>query len=373
MTDRVGKQFKTRVVFIALDAFDRPGGMQRFNLRVIQNLALLVQQGQIEASHTLLLKDEGKTASAPPAEQVTCFSSRRVPLIASAFKSSWNASHLIIGQINLLPIGFLLKLIRPRLTLLLFVHGIEVWGEPRYRRPRWYEPFLLKSVDIVASVSEYTAKRMRSAFHLSASVFRPFPNAVDPSLADLPYNTDGGILCVSRMAEHDREKNIDVLIKALAVLKHKFNSNLILTLIGDGKLRDELATLADELDVASNVRFLGRVDEATLENEYRNASVFALPSDKEGFGIVYLEAWRFGLPVICGSGGAAHEVVSDGIDGYVVDSANPEAVADRLLKLISDPEKAAEMGREGRKKTITVYSDSEFRGRLSRLLDVQTF
>lgn len=62
-----------------------------------------------------------------------------------------------------------------------------------------------------------------------------------------------------------------------------------------------------------------------------------MPSNKEGFGIVYLEAWQHGLPVICSSVGAPSEIISDGVDGYVIDPTNVPALADRLHDLLTQP------------------------------------
>lgn len=106
-----------------------------------------------------------------------------------------------------------------------------------------------------------------------------------------------------------------------------------------------------------------------LETAYAKATVFALPSSKEGFGIVYLEAWQHRLPVICSSKGAAKEIVEDGVDGFVVDPEDIGLLADRLKFLLSDPERAKAMGESGRRKVEAHYLDPAFRRNLDGIID----
>jgi glycosyltransferase involved in cell wall biosynthesis len=162
-------------------------------------------------------------------------------------------------------------------------------------------------------------------------------------------------------------KNVDVLIKAVALL---INDEVAvrLEIVGDGELRPGLERLTTQLGVESHVSFLGRVDDADLANAYARASVFALPSSKEGFGIVYLEAWQRELPVVCGRLGASHEVVSDGVDGFVADEADPADVAAKIRRLITDPSLARSLGRNGRKKVQNTYLNAHARVRLLELI-----
>jgi glycosyltransferase involved in cell wall biosynthesis len=91
----------------------------------------------------------------------------------------------------------------------------------------------------------------------------------------------------------------------------------------------------------------GIVSEARKAEAYARATVFAMPSEHETFGQVYLEAWCAGRPVIAGDIPPLREVVREGIDG--LHTANePRAVADAILALLADPARAAAMGAAGR-------------------------
>jgi glycosyltransferase involved in cell wall biosynthesis len=166
----------------------------------------------------------------------------------------------------------------------------------------------------------------------------------------------------------DREKNVAQMIRAVAKLKDNM-PGLKHEIIGDGALRPELEALARNLSVGEIVTFRGNVSKAELNAAYARATVFAMPSSKEGFGIVFLEAWQRGLPVICSLEGASKEVVADGIDGFAVDPADIAMIADRLSLLLSQPDLARAMGERGRRKVEEKYLNAAFRSNLDRIID----
>jgi phosphatidyl-myo-inositol dimannoside synthase len=134
-------------------------------------------------------------------------------------------------------------------------------------------------------------------------------------------------------------------------------------------LRAEFEALANDLGAGDSVKFLGTITDAAFDAAYARATVFALTSSKEGFGIVYLEAWQHGLPVICSSKGAPKEIVADGVDDFVVDPEDISMLADRLNLLLCRPELAKAMGDSGRQKVEANYLDPVFQQKLGRLID----
>lgn len=282
------------------------------------------------------------------------------------------ANLFVIGHRNLLPLAALVRCLRPNLPILLFVHGEDVWNDPRQEagRRRWYEPWLLRAVSQIASVSAFTAETMAREFNVPLSKFTLLPNAVDPlkSSLELAKREPATILTVTRLSLNDREKHVDKVIRAVAKLKHSL-PHIKCEIVGDGALRPELEALATELGVADAVKFLGRISDAELDAAYARATVFAMPSSKEGFGIVYLEAWLRGLPVICSKHGASKEIVSDGVDGFVVEPSDISMLADRLHLWLSQPEIARDMGERGRRKVEANFLGPAFRANLDRIID----
>src|SRR5665213_3561893 len=87
---------------------------------------------------------------------------------------------ILFGHINLALLGIVARIVAPRAACALFVHGIEVWNDRRYRSRRWYEPWLIKHfIACVISVSGFTAEVMKWQFHLRRTRFEILPNAVD--------------------------------------------------------------------------------------------------------------------------------------------------------------------------------------------------
>lgn len=80
-----------------------------------------------------------------------------------------------------------------------------------------------------------------------------------------------------------------------------------------------------------------------------------MPSNQESFGGVYTEAWSFGKPVIGCNIPAVAEVVSNGVDGYLIEQ-NPEEIADSIIQLLLNPTQAEAMGEAGQQKVKSKFS-----------------
>lgn len=356
------------VLFLALDTYGRIGGIQRFNQRLIAALATISTENGWRGPIVHIMRDRPADIPEAAPAGITAFGPRRFAFILRSVAAVRRCRILFLGHINLLPVGLVCKLLAPGVRLVLFVHGDEVWNDPAHRRMRFYEPAMARALSRIASVSAFTAKRMQHAFRLPAERFGIFPNAVDD--IDRQPDPKGGrpnILTAARLDRHDRGKNIDALIRAMALLKRR-DVECMLQVVGEGPLKPELASLARELAVEDRVELLGRVSDAELAEAYTRASLFAMPSSKEGFGIVFLEAWRHGLPVICGTQDAAAEIVTDGIDGFAVDPRDIETLAGKLTMLLADPDMAAAMGEAGSKKLRSRYLMRHFRGNLEKLI-----
>lgn len=111
---------------------------------------------------------------------------------------------------------------------------------------------------------------------------------------------------------------------------------------------------------AGRIDLLGFVPEAEIDALFRRAHVFAMPSRQEGFGITYIEAMRFGLPVIASVHDAGAEVNVDAVTGYNVDLDRPEELGDRLIALLRDTDKAKALGQAGLKRWRANFRYSSF-------------
>lgn len=355
----------TRVLFVGRSAWSEHGGIQRFNRRVASALRAVTP-----SSTVYMLRD--RRADLPESDErqlVRGFGAGALPFLAAFMKVSLRSDVLMLGHVNLAPLCIPYKVFRPGGRVVLFAHGIEVWGDARYRKVRLYEPWLLRMfVHKIAVVSRFSLEMMCRAFSLDREKTVVFPNAFDvPEVSPKRSHKSSNILAVSRLGLAEREKNIDKLIQALpAVIK--VVPSVTLTIVGDGELILELKGLAEKLGVTDRVNFAGFVKESELRAAYRDAAVFALPSSKEGFGIVYLEAWREGLPVVASCFGAAPEVVTNGSDGYTVDPDDVERLSRCLSELLLNKGLAEKFAAQGLRKAREIYSHEAFASRLSCLI-----
>lgn len=120
---------------------------------------------------------------------------------------------------------------------------------------------------------------------------------------------------------------------------------------------------------ASSIEVTGFVPESDLPALWRRAHVLAMPSRKEGFGLVYIEAMRYGLPAIASVHDAGQEVNLDGLTGLNVDMNGPDDIADALIALLRDTDRAAAMGRAGHARWRQHFRYSAFRSRFRPLVE----
>ncbi|HEY3750585.1 MAG TPA: glycosyltransferase family 4 protein [Pseudonocardiaceae bacterium] len=239
------------------------------------------------------------------------------------------------------------------------------------------------TVDVLTFVSRYTRSRFAAAFGplaaleylppgVDADRFRPDP-AARAAVRDRYHLGDRPtVVCVSRLVPR---KGQDMLIRALPLIRRRV-PDAVLLLVGGGPDRDRLTELASATGVAEHVVVTGSVPMAGLAAHYAAGDVYAMPSrtrgrglDVEAFGLVYLEASATGLPVVAGRSGGAPETVRDGVTGYVVDGRAMDELAEVLVGLLTDPERAAKLGAAGREWAREAWGWPDLADRLRTLLD----
>lgn len=358
-----------QTLFLGLETWSRLGGLQAFNRRLIAALARRAKGMGAPPVVAVLRRDAGAELPSDLHVVFHACGPSRAQFAVAAMAGARGAKLIVVGHINLLPVAALCRIRAPQARVVLMVHGDEVWGDPVYRAPRWLDRPLLRLVHRVVSVSDFTARRMQAAFALPPARFLTFLNAVDPIAFELPpRHAAPEILSVTRLAAHDHGKNIDQVLRAVAQLAPT-RPSLRYTIVGEGVLRPGLQALAAELGISAQVTFAGRLSDGDLAVAYGRARIFVLPSQKEGFGIVYLEAWLRALPVICGTEDAAHEIVTDGTDGFCVNPQDTDLLAHRIGWLLDHPEAARQMGVAGQRKVADHYLADAFHDRLETILN----
>jgi glycosyltransferase involved in cell wall biosynthesis len=141
------------------------------------------------------------------------------------------------------------------------------------------------------------------------------------------------------------QKGIDILLDAVPfILKHVPTAMFVFA--GDGEMRWDLEASCRTRGIHQNTRWLGKVAPADLRKYFKMCDALCVPSRNEPFGIVILEAWAAGKPVVASRNGGPGEIVTNDKTGYVVD-ATPESVAWGVGHIFANFEHARWMGKNG--------------------------
>jgi glycosyltransferase involved in cell wall biosynthesis len=173
------------------------------------------------------------------------------------------------------------------------------------------------------------------------------------------YTGDDTVNCLYLGSIIDR-KRVDILLRGFAIVKNRCPAARLLV-VGGGLLEDASKRLATELGLDDVVQFTGLMMQYPFEI-LKRSHIFVSASESESFGIVFAEAMSFGLPVVACKVGGIPEVVADGITGLLVESSDPNALAEALLTLLESRPLRIQMGRAGLERVRSMF-------RLERTID----
>ncbi|MFG0335967.1 MAG: glycosyltransferase [Maioricimonas sp. JB049] len=169
----------------------------------------------------------------------------------------------------------------------------------------------------------------------------PLLESTDTSRKSLGLPRDA--LVVATLCRLVRRKRLDLLLRAVSQIN---SPDVFVAVLGSGPERGPLEALASSLGIAHQVRFAGRVTEYEKHAYLENADIFCLPSDHEGFGLVFLEAMGLKTAVVCTDVGGQTDIVREGIDGYLIPVNDADALAMRLRTLLKDSAQLETMKRQ---------------------------
>lgn len=158
------------------------------------------------------------------------------------------------------------------------------------------------------------------------------------------------LLYVGRL---DKEKRIDLILRALPAIQRLNSVHLVLA--GIGKEKRSLEELAHKLGMQKAVTFTGFVPDEDLQNIYRVGDLFVMASIAELQSIVTMEAMASGLPVVATDAMALPELVHDGENGYLFSDGNGQMFAEKVIAILSDQGMRAEMSR----KSLEIIKDHD--------------
>jgi glycosyltransferase involved in cell wall biosynthesis len=170
------------------------------------------------------------------------------------------------------------------------------------------------------------------------------------------------------MGRGDTYKGIETTLVAFArVWRARPASALVV--VGEGEDRPRLMSVARDLGIGEQVRFTGAISDDELRRLYERCAFFVLPSKKEGFGLVYLEAMAAGKAVLAARATAVPEIVIDRESGELVPYDDVEALQESMARLFADPELAASYGARGLRQVESEFSFERYRAAIARALE----
>ena len=248
---------------------------------------------------------------------------------------------------------------------------------------RAYRPFVHHYVALSRDLAGYLERKVGvpqrriAQIHNGVDIerFHPHPGGRAP-IAGCPF-TDPALFMVGTVGRMQTVKAQTALARAFVralVLQPSLRERLRLVMVGDGPLRAEAQSLLDAAGVGRLAWLPGA--RADVPDVMRGLDCFVLPSLAEGISNTILEAMASGLPVLATEVGGNAELVVAGQTGEVVPAANIEALAASLIRMATDPDRAAAMGRAGREVATRRFSlpsmVAAYQGLYDRLLAERT-
>src|SRR2546422_7066980 len=185
----------------------------------------------------------------------------------------------------------------------------------------------------------------RETFDVSPDRLHLIPNAVDVEKFPPPAEDGDRPPTVTFLGRLEQWKGANSFIQIARKVLQEVPETLF-QMAGDGPLRNKL--MADARDLNRNIRFLGEVNHERIPELLRQSSVLLLPSFIEGLPTSCLEALASGTAVVASDTGGTSEIIQDGQTGFLCPRGDLDAFADRVVRLLPDPDLARRPGRDGR-------------------------
>jgi glycosyltransferase involved in cell wall biosynthesis len=370
---------RKKIMLLTLQMFSSTGGIQKMARTMAYSL------NQIAAVKNWDFKtfsaydvDEDVMVQYLPRENFKGFGIRRISFVIDTLKEARNSDIIILTHVNLAIVGLLIKLFNPKCKIWLIAHGIEVWRQFSMVQKR-----LVAQCDKIICVSNFTLQEMVQHHHTDPAKCLVLNNVVDPfmklpEIFDKPvdlmerYNLRKGdpvIYTLTRLASTEQYKGYEQVIKAIGHLKERY-PGVKYILSGQYDIAEEIRinALIDEYGVAGSVILTGFIAEQDLPRHFLLADLFVLPSQKEGFGIVFIEAMACGLPVICGNVDGSLDAIRNGELGRAVHPENQQELESAIRDGLETAPSSAEERMALQKLCLQYFNELAYRNRLQQLL-----
>lgn len=325
-----------KICFFYLSAFSQTGGLEKFNRCFLKALSENSQSNGhlVEA---ISMYDADADARYNGSNRFRGHRKQKMKAVMHAVRSAMRSDVFIIGHIHLALAAVLAKKLKPSLRVIFITHGVEVW-----RKPSKMQQMGLEVADTVLAVSLFTKNQLVHYTGIRAEKIKIFHNTLDPffqvpkafhkpAYLQQRYGLSGSeqvVMTLARLSSTEKYKGYDKVLEAVALLKQR--QPLVKYMIAGKYDEAEFARItgiAEQLGITDDVILTGFIKDEEITDHYLLGDVFIMPSKKEGFGIVFLEAMACGLPVIGGNQDGTADALKGGELGQMVNVDDVEEMA----------------------------------------------
>jgi len=232
------------------------------------------------------------------------------------------------------------------------VHGFEKYHGIR----RLIAKFVIPRANAVRVVSQRLKKQLISEFGVEEEKITVIPIYTGCETHNVERETNKDKITFLTIGRLVSVKNIEMQIKAIAEIV-KYNKDIELWIVGEGNESEKLEARSKKLGLEKYVKFFGWQDD--LDKFYKQADVFLLTSNSEGWGIAVIEAAMHQLPIIMTDVGCAGEIIKDGESGIVIPVGDQEALEKAIVKLAPDSSLRKKLGQGARQAVEKLSSEEE--------------
>lgn len=362
--------------FLTLDTFLYTGGLEKFNRCFLKALDELTVEGSINAKASAMY-DITCNEKYFSANRYKAFKGNKWWCVLQSIFTGIQSKTFILGHINLALIGIVIKKIHPKTKLIVIVHGIDIW-----QQQTGFKKKLLQVVDEIWSVSNYTKQTMlQNNPYINKDKIKIFHNTLDPYFSfpknfskpnyllqryGITENTKT-IVTVTRLASTEKYKGYDFIIALLKKLNTNSANPVHYVLCGktDEKEMQRINALIKQHNAEPYITLTGFVKDEELTDHYLLADAFVMPSKKEGFGIVFIEAMACGCKVIAGNKDGSVDALQNGALGKLI---NPDSIEELEAAIIESLADTQHNPQELQQKVIDTFGFPIFKNRLKQYL-----
>jgi phosphatidylinositol alpha-1,6-mannosyltransferase len=369
---------KPKILFLTLKTFSFTGGIEKMCRVICRSLYEMEEEdkatGRVYSMYDTNLQRDSRYI---PADSFRGYARKRSAFVMASLWQGLKSDVLLLSHVNLLFVALLIRTFHPKIKIYLFAHGIEIWP-----KLSGWKRYFLKRINVLA-VSDFTRNKIIQNQDLAANHIEVLNNGLDP-FYELPLNFDKPaylvdryelvkgsrlLFTLTRLASSEKYKGYDIVLEILPDIITDFPN--LKYLIGgkyDIQEKERVDKLIHKYKLNDHVILPGFIDELELTDHFLLADTFVMPSKKEGFGVVFIEALASGLQVIGGNADGTTDALRDGELGDLVAPEDKEAIKAAIIRQLKQQHSASD------KKTlqtscIKYFSFEIYKEKLSAILE----